>query len=171
MFELLVRLNPKSAPMMRMDGVSELTSADIAAACAGANKFGVDIILAKIAGKSTKDLDARLYGMVVDLIAKEKWKMRGKSKRIEALLDLIIAEHINETRCASCHGTRYILAKRCTECNATGYIRFNDSLRAQLLGVDKSTFCKVWKERYFRILEVLSANEYDSYYHIRRLLK
>jgi len=170
LFELLVRLNPAPAPMMRSGGKPELTAADIAAACYGTDKLGLDILLAKIAGREIR-LHERILKLVNKLSDSECWKARNRPERLQGLASLVILEYICEPRCPLCHGTKYYQAALCEPCKGIGYIRLNDKARAVAIGVVPSVWLRTWKGRYARIVQEIDQLESNAVSTICRHLK
>ncbi len=171
MFELLVRTNPAPVPTMRVGGTPELTASDIAGACAGADDFGLDILLVKVAGNQNIKLFDRLYSLVINMALREKWKVRGKQMRFYDLTSLVMLEYMQEPRCPLCHGTKYYKAKPCEPCKATGYIRLNDTLRARAIGVNRSVWSRIWKQRYGAVVQAVNMHESRAIYSIKQKLQ
>jgi len=172
MTEVLTRLAPKSAQMIRMPGESDLTVADIAAACAGANQTGLNILLAKVVGDRSahKPLFYAIYRQITEIAIKEKWKFRRGEERIRSLVNLALYEYVGEPRCPACKGTRYTQQTKCRTCGGSGYMRLDDKQRAIALGIHPSVWLRVWKDRYARVFQVLSYHESDAVVSLYRRL-
>ncbi len=172
MTEILTRLAPKSAQMIRIPGEATLTVSDIAAACAGANETGLNILLAKVVGDRSvqKPLFYAIYRQVAEIAIKEKWKYRRGSEKIRSLVNLALYEYVGEPRCPSCRGTRYIQHNKCQTCKGSGYLRFDDKQRAAAIGVHASVWLRVWRDRYARIFQVLGYHESDAVHSLYKRL-
>jgi len=162
--ELLKLLNPKS---IRMDGagggIPMLTVDDVNAACAGADQLGLDILLAKICSdrqQQDKTFD-RLYLEILSIASNHHWKIKGeRTDKLKRLTQLIIYELIESPRCPKCHGVQYNRnMKPCMACQGTGYYRIKDSQRAKVLGINRSTWNRVWSFRYAQVLSNISQHE------------
>lgn len=171
MFELMVRLNPKPAPLVRLGGRSELTTQDIAAACSGADPVGLKILISRITGDSEISIHTTVLSLVKALSKENKWKCRDRDNRLESLANLVVLEYILEPRCPLCHGTKYYQNKPCDVCKATGFIRWNDQERASAIGVNPSVWLRTWKERYALVMQRLNEHETDAYRSIRDRLR
>ncbi len=164
MTEILARLNPRSVAMIRIPGTSRLSVSDIAAACAGANQTGLNILLSKVVNDRTAHdkLFYEIYGQVTDIAVKEKWKFRRGCERIRSLVNLALYEYVGEPRCPSCKWTRYTDQTKCCTCGGSGYMKLNDKQRASALGINPSVWLRTWKERYARVFQVLNCHESDA---------
>lgn len=162
-----------------MDGAGKgmpiLTVDDINAACAGADQLGLDILLAKICHDKKQQGVAfdRLYLEVVSTASNHHWKIKGeRNEKLKRLTQLIIYELIEPSRCPKCRGTQYNRnMKPCKACHGTGYYRIKDSQRAKVLGIDRSTWNRVWSFRYAQILSNISYHETAALNNMAKKLK
>lgn len=170
MLEILIQLAAKTSKLIRSPGKPEYTPADIAAAMAGSNETGLDILLSKVVGDRTAQhrLFYTIYQQVVGIAVKENWKFRKGEERIRSLVNLAIFEYVCEPRCPACRGTKYVKNEPCRTCNHTGYLKLNDKQRAEALGIHPSVWLRTWKARYARVFQVLNCHESDA---IRNLYK
>ncbi len=177
--EILTRLNPRISQIDNI-GISTaggITSSDIAAACAGIDKTGELIILAKICGYRDvhEPLFYRMYREAIDLAIKGNWKVgeRGED-RIRSVLQLAIYESVTQLVCPSCKGTKQNPAnptKSCIPCNGIGKWRMTDEQKAAVVGISKQAWSKTWQYRYDDMLLLLDVYEYKAKRKILRRLK
>lgn len=177
--EKLTRLNPKTTSLNPSGGKSELTTADIAAACANANAIGMDILLTKICGQRRPmvPLFYEIYRMVIDEAIKGGWKSPKGSDRLRSLTQLAIYETVNEMACPTCKGRKFSKqapTKACGRCNGTGIYRIEGDIRADALGVSRAAWYKTWASRYEIIRKLVKdfadEHEYQALKSIRKLL-
>ncbi len=174
--EILQLLSPKS---VRLDGanrgIPELTTDDINAACAGANQIGLDLLLTKVCNDRLAQHRAfySLYQEVIQLAVDHHWKIREKGQeKIRSLVQLAIFELTTVLRCPKCNGTRYNNRLRpCKPCSGTGFYKIKNAQRARVLGVNASTWNRVWAYRYAEILLLIENYEADALKLIGKKLK
>ena len=162
--EILTMLDPKS---VRLDGAgggqATLTKDDVNAACAGCNKVGLNLMLASVCDDRTVQNAAfySLYGKVIGLAVKKHWRTNKGEDRIRSLVQLAVFEHTSTPRCPSCHGTKVNRRSQpCKRCAGTGKYKIKDSQRARALGVEQSTWARVWAGRYGEVFRLISEYEY-----------
>ncbi len=170
--EILTRLSMKSAQLIRTGGLAQLSVSDIAAACAGANRTGLGILLAKVVGDRSAQapLFYEIYQQVIAHAVKKNWQSEKGKERFRSLVNLAIFEHVGEPRCPACKGTRYTEHSKCHTCDGSGYLRFNDKQRAAAIGVHPSVWLRRWKERYAYVCQTLNYHESDAIYSIYKRL-
>ena len=174
--EILRLLNPKT---VRLDGanrgVPDLTTDDVNAACAGADQIGLDLLLTQICDDRTAQHRAfyGLYQEVIQFAVHHRWKIREKGQeKIRSLIQLILFELTVTPRCPSCHGTKYNKRLRpCNACNGTGFYKIKNSQRAKALGINASTWKRVWAHRYADVLSLVANHESDALKNIGKKLK
>lgn len=174
--EILKLLNPRTA---RLDGASrglpEITTDDINAACADADQIGLDLLLSKICNDRAAQHRAfySLYQEVIQLAVDRKWKIREKGhEKIRSLVQLILFELTTAPRCPKCNGTRYDRRLRpCKACDGTGFYKIKNSQRARALGINSSTWGRVWVYRYADVLSLISNHETSALKSIGKKLK
>lgn len=174
--ELLRLLNPKT---VRLDGVSrglpEMTTDDVNAACAGADQIGLDLLLSKVCDDRAAQHRAfyNLYQEVIQLAVDHKWKIRKRGQdKIRSLTQLILFELTAIPRCPKCKGTKYNRRLRpCKACDGTGFYKIKNSQRARALGINSSTWNRVWSYRYAEVLALMSNHESSALNSIGEKLK
>lgn len=174
--EILRLLNPRTA---RLDGankgVPEITTDDVNAACAEADQIGLDLLLSRVCDDRSAQHRAfySLYQEVVQLAVDNHWKIREKGKeKLRSLTQLILFELTNPIRCPKCKGTRYDKRLRpCKACRGTGFYKIKNTQRARILGINASTWGRVWMPRYADVLMLLMNHESDALKSIGRKLK
>lgn len=172
---ILARLNAKTSSWGNAGGFDSLTASQIAAACAGANPLGLDLLLASICQNRGSQIKAfyAIYLGIVDIALKSKWKMREREDRLRSLAQLAIFEATNDQACPRCKGTQYDPKRpsvSCTPCRGTGRYRIKDYQRAKALGVSDSVWCNVWKLRYRDIEIYIDEQKYEALSSIRQRL-
>jgi hypothetical protein len=174
--EILRLLNPKS---VRLDGASRgvpaITIDDINAACAGADQIGLDLLLSRVCDDRSAQHRAfySLHQEVVQLAVDHHWKIREKGQeKLRSLTQLILFELTNPVRCPKCKGTRYNKQLRpCKTCYGTGFYKIKNAQRARALGVNASTWGRIWGARYADVLSLLLNHESDALKNISKKLK
>lgn len=165
--QLLIRLNPGHINPDSTGGRSELTTSDIAAALAGANKPGLDLLIGQVCGES--DFKA-LYGLflpqVYRLANRLKWSLTGNGEpRMAKLLQIVLFEAIAPRKCPSCKGTRYSLlnlSQKCPTCYGAGVWFGYDRAKAKYLGISDQAWRKTWREREKDIQALLDQRMYQA---------
>lgn len=172
--EILTMIEPKS---VRLDGAgggkSEITKDDVNAACAGCNEIGLNMLLAKVSEDRAVQSTAfySLYNQAITHAIKRQWKFKRGSDRIRSLVQLAVFEHTRTPRCPLCHGTKFNRnVQPCKRCDGTGIYKIKDSQRARALGVEQSTWSRVWADRYAELSRIISDNEHQAMARIARNL-
>lgn len=169
MTEILVKLNPGSINLEGRvsGGRPELTTADISAALAGANKAGLDLLIGQICGVSEYKV---IYGLflpeAIKVATRLKWRTdSGTQVRTRRLLDIVLSESLLSRRCPSCHGTKYSIinpSQYCESCNGTGLFNNFDYLKAQYLEISDRAWRKTWREREKDLIALLERRAYQA---------
>ena len=186
--EILTRLNPKVSQFDAV-GISTaggLTSADISAACSNCTPLGYLALKRRVIGDTTTCSGYyEVYAKVIKLAIKENWQVKPKSDRIpkfRALLDLCLSDYFEISRCKYCKGSGKkatdkagILFRTCNACEGSGNKSKNMSTRARDLGVNPSTYSRVWSKRYDKVMDmfdnIFPNEEYYAIRNIKRLLR
>jgi len=174
--EMLKLLNPKTTRMDGMGGARPMVTVDdINAACAGSNQAGLDILLAKICADRSAQNRAfySLYQNIVQLAVDNRWKIREKGQeKIRGLTQLVLFELTTNPRCPKCNGTKYNKQlKPCKACNGTGFYKIKETQRARALGINASTWKRVWAFRYAEVLSLVATYEAEALRSIGKKLK
>ena len=155
--QLLTRLNAKAGISEGFGGIPELTTSDICAALAGANKAGLAFLIARDAGLPENCL--REYEAICGHFEKEvhklakrlKWPLRNSgTAKLVVFTRIQLAESIAGTRCPSCRGTRYSLihpSELCRTCRGTGVYVLEDRIKANLMQISPPAYHKTWYPR------------------------
>ena len=181
MSEILCRLNAKAGISEGFGGIPDLTTSDIAAALAGANKAGVYLLLAKDCGlpeltakKEYKAICGLFYPEVHKLAKRLKWRLHGTQRRtLDIFTDIVVADVIAGTRCPSCRGTKYSLinpSNECRTCRGTGVYVIPDKEKARQMGISPSAYCKNWVRKEPDIKSLLERRIYQAEQSIYRKL-
>ncbi len=144
MSEAISLLTPQSCKPIRLGGLVSLTPADISHACMCLSGISYKIITVKYMSdaRDVKPLVSLVRERMNDEAENEKWP----NGRLNILFNMAVMEYCGTT----------IL---------------KDKDRAQYLTIHPSTFLRVWKKRYLRIMQVLEAYEQSALHMIRYRLK
>jgi len=177
-------LNPEilkltNAKTVRLDGVGggkpELTREMLLAACAGCDEIGLTTLLMRICGDRSRQgpFYYKLYVAAMGLALRNHWKMRDKGQeKIRSLMHLVVYEITSPPVCPKCGGTKYNrLMRPCKSCKGTGVYKIRDSHRARALGINQSTWGRVWQDRYNQLYDLVSDKEYAALRIISRKLR
>jgi hypothetical protein len=174
--EILTLLDPKSVRLEYAGfGKAEITRMDVNAAMAGADETGLNLLLAHVCNdrKAQSQAFYSLYNRVMTLAMDQGWQFEGKrgQERIRALTQLALFEHTDTPRCPACKGTKYNRAMRpCKACKGTGYYKIKDSHRARAMGINRTSWSRLWAKRYADVLQIISEAEYLAMRNIRKSL-
>ncbi|MEN8171406.1 MAG: hypothetical protein ABFS03_00850 [Chloroflexota bacterium] len=177
--EILTRINPKVSNMESI-GISTaggLTSADVSAACAGINKKGELMLLAKICGVRgvQEPLFYRMYNDACKLAVKGNWRAGKRGlDRIRSVLQLAIYESITQMICPTCRGTKFNPrnpTKTCSGCDGKGIWRMTDADKYRTVGISQQSWNKTWKWRFNDMLILLEKYEYSAKRKVLNRLK
>ena len=167
-------LEPKS---VRLDGagggVATITKDDVNSACAGCNETGLSLLMAKVSeDRAVQDTAFyALYNQAITLAIKKGWRFKKGEDRIRSLVQLAVYEHTRTPRCSCCNGTKYNRNMQpCKRCGGSGLYKIKDSQRARALGVEQSTWSRVWADRYAEISQLISEYEYQAMRNIAKQL-
>ena len=144
MSEAVGLLMPQSCRPIRLGGVGGLTGIDIAHACTMTGDIGYALLNIKY--NNDRTYSGALLKLMEKRIKNEMVKENWKRARIPALLMLASNEYCGN------------------------YI-YEDKQRAALIGVSPSCWCRVWKSKYSRVLEILEYSEQSILHHIRNKLR
>ena len=177
--EILTRLNPRISQIDNI-GISTaggLTSADVAAACAGINEKGELMLLAKICGVRgvQEPLFYRMYNDAVKLAVEGNWRAGKRGlDRIRSVLQLAIHESITQMICPTCRGTKMNPrnpANHCSACEGKGEWRLKDVDKYTILDISQQAWNKTWKWRFNDMLIMLEKYEYSAKRKVLNRLK
>ncbi len=144
MSDVVSILSPQSCKPIRLGGLVNLTAADIAHACVNCSGIGYHIISIKYGSDLSgyNELRNLVCRRLKDEAIKDGWKLC----RVPKLISIAVMEYC---------GTSIL----------------SDKQRAGYLGVHPSTFLRVWRMRYRRIMEVLESYEQGALHMIDKRLK
>lgn len=173
--KLLTRLNPKSQSFTDTGGGGDLTPLDIAAACAGADDLGLRVLLTKVCGDRTHhgQMFYQIYGIVVSRAAKGGWRVPKGEEKLRALTQLAIFEAVNDFACPACNGTKFNRkrpSQPCAPCAGNGRLRLTEPLRAEVLGITRQAWYKLWNQRYREVQQIIGDHESSATRKIYRQL-
>lgn len=146
-----------------------LTGLDIAGALSmgGARREESLMVMLKwVQDKSVQEpLFYILYDRVVGLAVKRGWKVRKGEEFLRKLTRLAIAEIATPNLCPTCNGRREVwlrgesLPTKCPHCNGVGVRDMEDQDRAALVGITKSSWCELWRDRYPEVRGIMERVE------------
>ena len=163
--EILSRLNPKTQGLeMRVQGLQGgISGHDIAMAMRGSSYIDEAIARLKFAGQTEyTDKVIRWLELIAQKMSRN-W--RKKQKGQEYLIAILVYnEHIVNPVCQICNGRRqgpnkHGLIQDCPKCLGTGRRAFGSKDKAEYLGVDESSYRKVWKDRIRDVSDVYLRRE------------
>ena len=162
--QILTRLNPKAGISEGFGGIPDLTTADIAASLAGANKPGLMVLIAKVCGNGdSKAIYETFFPEVLRRGCREKWRLRAADEaRAGKLLEIAINETVGTNICPSCKGVKHSLinpTETCQLCDGTGKWLIYDQQKADYLGISARAYRKIWRERLEIIKGLIEARE------------
>ena len=135
-----------------LGGIPELTTSDICAALAGANKAGLKLLIGQVCGEG--DINAicdTFRPEVIRLSKRLKWRSDELTMaRIAKLLDIVVYESLSPNKCPTCRGTKHDITnpvKSCETCKGTGGFAIPQSAKAEYLGMSGRAWRKTWKDR------------------------
>jgi len=144
MSEFIAKLSPQSCNPVRLGGVPELTSVDVAHACSMTNRIGYLIICIKYGGDNSGF--AALQSLLSDRVMDEAIQDRWKRSRLPGLIKLAVIEY----------------------CSVEA---LNDCERAKYLKIRPSTYYRIWKSKYKRLIVILEAYELSAIHLVKNRLK
>lgn len=144
-----------------------ITGLDVAGAMAmgGAGEGETLMVLAKWVQDTSAQ--ARLFYVVYDdvmeLAAREKWRVPKGEEYLRRLTRLAIAEIIDVRVCPSCSGTRYDTSGRvpviCAPCGGSGRTAWTPAIRYHAAGIHGCNWYRTWAPRYKKIMGVVGGYE------------
>ncbi len=144
MSEAIGLLAPQSCRPIRLGGVGGLTGIDIAHACNQTGELGYALI--NIKHNNDKSCFGPLLKMLAKRINNEATVNKWKLEKMPLLIHLAIIEY-------------------------TGNKLYKDKNRAMYLNISPSCWCRVWKSKYRRLLEILEYSEQSTLHQIKNNLK
>ena len=166
--QLLVRLNPNHINMEGAGGgIPELTTSDINAALAGANKAGLELLIGQVCGAADfKTLYETFLPETLRCANRLKWSLVGSgAARVHKLLQIVLFEAISARKCPSCRGTKRSLLNpvdKCPTCYGSGVWFGYDRAKAKYLGISDQAWRKTWREREKDIQALLDRRIYQA---------
>ena len=160
--KMLSLLTPKvQAFMKNLRGFGGLDQADVAHALGHLHHPVAGLLLrAKYADdqQALLKLERRLIEEVERVSMEEHWRVH-KPGLIPLMARLALIETITTMTCFACHGTKYRVkidqdghetgqVVACRYCDGTGRYRFTDKRCYTLLGIDRKSWERIWRDRY-----------------------
>lgn len=162
--EVLKMLSPSAINPGKLNagGKAELTQADVAAMLTGAPRPVMLLAYAKEVQdkKSIIQLASHVYSWAVDIAVQEEWKIKRGQAIIRNVSHLAVAEAIAPNVCLVCYGNRHTGNKLCKNCNGSGHKYPTHKDRAVEIGIARSKYYDVWRDRYQCVYEYLQKLEY-----------
>lgn len=156
----LAKLAPAAGMRQGSGGIPEYTAADIAAALAFCpDRVATLLVLYVWAGQSdlAQPLERAVYLMAVDRAARESWTIPKGREYVRKMARLAILETVGQPKCSRCNGyskefTREDGEIDCRVCGGEGSRSLRDDMRAEIVGMHKSRWSRVWGPRYEQIM-------------------
>lgn len=126
-----------------------LSGVELAGLLAGLDDVEMAFALAKYVGDAAQVLYVRelVRQHALSLRSRRAWKAASESQ-VVALADVAVDEGIKPGVCPVCDGVRYVGARVCRRCNGLGVLRKSNVQIGRLIGVDESSFRRVWADRF-----------------------
>jgi len=165
--QFLTKLNPKTVNLTPIGGNSELSPADIAACCAGANEAGLNLLIMQVCGQGEyKAIYESFLPAVLRLALRLKWSQKAAGlARLDKFVRIMLCETISDRKCPSCRGTKFSLidpSKACRTCRGTGVYVLPDSVKAELMNISKQSYSKTWVKREREVKDLFEWSIHDA---------
>lgn len=169
--ESLKMLNAQSSWNDEQKGrsVSPLTSSDIAASIAHTSRDAQMYAYMKfVHDKSVMDeLVYSLWIKMVDLANAKGWRVPRGKEYLRKMVRLAIIENVEPMRCTNCMGVGEKSrgpsqkVERCRGCGGSGMRTITEADRADIVGMDKSTWGRKWARRYQEVMFLIQDHELE----------
>jgi hypothetical protein len=160
----------------------ELTTAEVAAYLSGLTRFERVALLCKYADwRSEKHLIEMLLSRVAQVAAINNW--RHKKGQLLNLCEMVVLEWLKPLPCRACDLTGEVATTReerdegakdtkaCPICGGRGMKRYSGARKAEGLGVDRSTWGRIWARRYDKAVYVLERAESKALEKVRKNMR
>lgn len=126
-----------------------LSGVELAGLLSGLDDDEMAFALAKYVGDEAHVLLVRelVRQHALSLRNRQAWKA-ARDEQVVALADVAVDEGVKPGVCPVCDGVRYVGAKVCKRCNGLGVLRKSNVQIGRLIGVDESSFRRVWADRF-----------------------
>lgn len=174
--ELLALLTAKvQSYVISSGGIPEVSQQDVSHAMGYIKDRNAALLIGvKLCGRSDDiwELDIALWETI--LFQFPEWRKEGKytpgKEFIRHMCQTALNEHMDNHLCPTCKGTSARLKEDlkhafhsdflfCSTCMDSGRVHPSEETRADIIGVDRKIWRKVWSSKYRRIQAVLNAWE------------
>lgn len=163
-------------------GYGSITTADVAALLGGLEGEPFLMGMAADCGdlNALREVELILWTRASAISEREGWEPPQGQFTVRRMAALAIYEAIDDRRCYACNGTQWmtfdlrsspfmVLAPtfeavspmagriRCPACLGSGYIRLSNRKRADLAGINKDTWHRIWARRYSPIFDMANG--------------
>lgn len=149
-----------------------ITALDVAGALAmgDASPLAEAVVRLKYVGDTSVQSRAfyLLYDRAMTLATREKWKLPVGGDLVRKMTQLALLEAVSSQTCKACEGRGQAPRKdspvmdECPVCHGVGRRGKSQAERARQLGVDRTTFTRIWSPRYERVLRMVLAEEAEG---------
>lgn len=141
----------------------KLSKAELAGLLAGMSKTAVNLFMAKymLDADSERMLIAHVRVWSAGQAVEHKWKVVKGRPTVSNMAALAVFETIRPNRCERCGGRGLLSVKVCPVCDGTGYRYLSERRIAEAIGIDKSIYRKLWRDRYTDIFRYLQRIDVD----------
>ena len=140
--------------------IDQLTPADIAHAYSQVSRPSFLVILRKYSLDDS--VEPELIGLLVARAKPlvKRWRGPLKDGQVQRLCRLALAETVSPMTCHDCAGTATNeVHQPCGPCKGTGRRALGGPQAADILGIDRSRWTRVWRARYIEITRMLADME------------
>ena len=162
---LVARLNAKTsswqAPVQGLQG--GLTSHDIAMAMVGCSPIDEWIARLSLAGQQEYREPVRQWLVAVAIKLSDKWGSATFEHK-KAVADIVLQDMLPDRLCPVCKGRKSAPNHEhkiieCMNCNGRGWILLTDEGRGKILGMSRSNYQRIWRDRVNLVIKRYQAHE------------
>lgn len=143
----------------RCSAGGQLSRAELAGLMSGLDAQGMNLALAKYLCDVDAErlLMAHVQVKAAGLAVAEGWVIQRGRPCVLNMSAVAVLEVVRPNVCRRCQGTRYVHSKVCCRCQGAGLLALSGRDIAEAVGVDESTFRRLWRPRYDRLYEYVQA--------------
>lgn len=156
---------------VRGSGVSTLQGVELAGYLAGLGPEATALAMVKY--MSDDQSMPRLLGLVCSwvngLAYRERWFADYNNYPLCNLMaDLALIEVVSPAVCGRCRGVGFVGGRSCVKCKGSGHVYMSDRSVSESLRVPWSTYRRVWRDRYGRVLSRVQSFDDDIHRAVAR---
>jgi hypothetical protein len=160
-------------------GFEALRPEDVAHALSGLERPAYLLALIKWAGDETPNLREELARDLLlasaSIAARANWHIPRGPGYLRGLVATAIWEMLDNRKCEYCEGRGIVYPPRsaavdCNRCGGTGKQEASERMRAEISGIPRAAWRRVWFRRYWRVFGVLAGWEDAVKEHLRARL-